>query len=632
MADGREMHRRYANWSVALVLLVTVAVYGQILWHQFLFSWDDYEYVVNNPAIREWTWKNLRTVFSTYYVGNYAPVQMLSYMLDHALWGLWAGGFLITNLVLHCVNGLLLYRLLLRFHGHRLTAIVGMSLFLLHPVQVEAVVWISQRKTLLSLCFFLLAWEAYDHYRRSNAGRGRIVAYVESLLLLLLALLAKSVAVIFPVLVWLEELCVRPVGHRPRWLDKLPFLAVAGAVAVLAIVSQTPDQQVWGAGGGRAGYHGGSPFATALTMLPVFCRYLGLLLWPVGLSALYDPKIHATVDLAVVAAALLLGGVSMLAIILFRRDRKAGFWLLFFPVALLPVSQIVPLVTLMNDRYLYFPMLAVGALGGIGAQYLQRRFPLSSVRGFLLSAAPVLVLALVSYQRIGVWQDPVTLWRDTTQKSPRLARAWEGLGEACHFWSQNLHAEALQAYQRSFELDPTSDLPLYNLGVLYCQMGQWDKAHETFTHLLRRSPQNVMGLTALGDVHRSLHEYEEAEQDYRRALRLQPDAEVILTKLGDLAMLQGEVDQARAHYLRVESLSGGEDPMNAFHLAKTESQAGDATAALAWLERALQRGFRDASAIMDEESFVPLRADGRFSTLMQRYFSSEGASSGPAGR
>jgi hypothetical protein len=128
--------------SLVLLLALVVAVYGRVLTHGFLFNWDDAQYVMENEAIRGFSWQHLSTIFTTNYVGNYAPVQMLSYMLDYSVWGLSASGFLLSNILIHTLNGLLIYKLFLRFYGGRILAFFGASLFLLHPVQVESVAWI----------------------------------------------------------------------------------------------------------------------------------------------------------------------------------------------------------------------------------------------------------------------------------------------------------------------------------------------------------------------------------------------------------------------------------------------------------------------------------------------------------
>jgi hypothetical protein len=133
---------------------------------------------------------HLRAAFTQYFVGNYAPLQILSYMLDHALWGLHPAGFLLTNLLCHLVAGILFYLLVRRIDGRGSVALLAALFFLIHPVQVESVAWISQRKNLLAMVFSLAAWHGYLGFRESGAGAGRWWRYAGSLLAFLLACLS----------------------------------------------------------------------------------------------------------------------------------------------------------------------------------------------------------------------------------------------------------------------------------------------------------------------------------------------------------------------------------------------------------------------------------------------------------
>jgi len=208
----------------------TFAVYGRILGHDFLSNWDDNRYVLENVDIQGFGWDRIKAVFTSYYVGNYAPVHLLSYMLDYALWGLWPGGYLLINILLHTVNGLLLYRLFLQLVSGRIGAFFGAAFFLLHPVQVESVAWVSQRKNVLAMFFFLVAWELYRSYRDSR-GRRAGGRYAASLVALLLALLAKSVTVIFLPLMVLFDRCYPSTSRRFSIGDKIPYLLATAAVA-----------------------------------------------------------------------------------------------------------------------------------------------------------------------------------------------------------------------------------------------------------------------------------------------------------------------------------------------------------------------------------------------------------------
>jgi tetratricopeptide (TPR) repeat protein len=604
-----------------LLVVATLVVYGRILGHDFIFNWDDSFYIIDNEAIQGLSFEHFRTVFSSYYVGNYSPVQMLSYMLDHSLWGLRAGGYLFTNLLLHLLNGLLLYRLMLGLHADRLAAAVAAALFLLHPVQVETVAWASQRKTLLAMLFFLAAWLCYNRFREAVPGAKSRLYYLAALASFVLALLSKSVAVIFPLVLILFDVCFPRGGQRFRLLDKLPFVLLSGGAVVLSLVSQMPDDNVWGGGGGRvAGYHGGSLLATLYTMLPVLCRYLVMVVFPTGLRAEYDAPIHQSLDAAVAWALCALLAVGLMQVQLFRVDRRLGFWALLFWVGLLPVSQIVPLVTLMNDRYLYFPLLGAAALIGIGTSYVCRPLEgryLVHFRCFVVSL--FILLSAASFQRVAVWNNAITFWQDAVMKNPARVSSWEKLGEAYHVLEPSNPAEAEQAYRRALQLDPSSEITLYNLGILYTQQGEFETARVFLTRLLEINPEHVMGLTALGDVEAGKGRYAEAEQAYLTAYSLQPDAVQVMRALGSLSIVMGQYGRARSWYAAIEGKGWG-NGQDAYQLARVAAASGRGDEALIWLEIALQRGYRDREGMVGSQELGGVVHGPGFKRLMQTYF------------
>lgn len=597
----------------ALIILSTAAVYGRLLGHDFQ-NLDDPLYVTLNPAIAGFTWQHIKVVFSSFYVGNYAPVQMLSYMLDYTLWGLRPGGFLFSNVLIHTANGLMAYLLFLRFHGNRLIAAVAAGIFLLHPVQVESVAWISQRKNLLAMLFFLVAWEFYCRYRVAKQGKGHVF-YFLSIASFVLALLTKSIVVIFPLVLIMYDFCCPEEKRRIAWLDKLPFIVAAGAIAVITMYSQQPEV---GEGGRSAGLHGGSLLATVFTMLPVLCRYFGMIVWPSSLSAEYNPPIYQSPDSVVVGAFIVLVAIIFAGWRLYRHDRRLGFWVGFFFVALLPVSQIVPLYTLINDRYLYFPLLSVAALGGIVAAMMQRTWSKYPVPVCLLITLPLMVLSVATYRRAGVWRDSVTLWSDAASKVTDNARIWGNLGNA--YDAANNRGPAIIAYKRGLELAPTDMQILYNLGTMYMLLGDNEQAYSVLNKLLTLVPNHIMGLVSMGDTCLMRGEISSAESNYLRAHQLQPTAVDPLIKLGNTAIIMNRLDDALSYYLKAEEINNSY-PDIAYNIACLESMAGRIDSSLSWLEKSLQRGYNDAHTLRSNQELALVRQDARFEQLLGYYLS-----------
>ncbi|WP_306532928.1 lipopolysaccharide assembly protein LapB [Geobacter sp.] len=595
-----------------LLILLTVGIYARTLGHEFQMSWDDNWYIVYNDSIQGFSWQNLKTIFSSIYQANYAPLQMLSYMVDYSLWGLQPGAFALTNFVFHALNGVLVYRLLFSLHGERLLALVAAAFFLAHPLQVESVAWISCRKNVLSLFFFLLSWEAYRCYRTAEAGRGRW-AYFSSLAAFLLSLMAKSTTLVLPVILVLYDLCFPEAGRHLRLKDKIPYALAALVFALVSMHVQQHDFQ----GGIREPYHGGSPLATFYTMLPVFCLYLWRLVWPAGLSAIYDPLVHAAPDGVVLAAGLLLAALAWGGYRLFKYDRRLGFWLLFFWIGLLPFAQIVPIYWLITDRYINVSIIGAAALAGAGAVFLRswlgaRGAPLL----YLAVTVWIAALSVASFQRVGVWRNSLTLWSDAVAKLPNTPRIWEHYAEA--LLSSGQADASRRAYEHLLASQPTNVAALAGLGDLYTVGGELDKGMTLLNRLLAIKPDHVIGWASLGTNYLKRGNYAEAERAYLRAQSLQPEAWQVMVLLGDLAQTRGDAGKARQFYEQAEARIRGNAEI-AYKLACIEAMAGDLDAAITWLEKAVQRGYANAQSLADDEQLAALWQDPRFYHLLERY-------------
>lgn len=462
-----------------VILLALLAVYLPGCGGDFIRNWDDNKYLVDNAAAHGFSLANIKAAFSQSFVGNYAPLHIISYMVDYTLWGVNPFWSRLVNVLLHAVNGVLFYYLLRRMSWLVLPALLAALFFVLHPVQVESVAWISQRKSVLAMAFTLATMILY---RRAGAAKQvTVLIYLPALAMFVLALLTKSAVVFLPAALLVSEL-IR--DKKRSWPELVRIITPFALLALLfCVVTVTTQHEA------RTGWHGGSPLATFCTMAVVAMRYLRMILLPTQLSALYDPVIYHSLLEPVVAGSLLLLAALGTGMVLWGKRHPAQlFWALFALLALLPVSQIVPLTTLINDRYLYFPLLGVAALvvGG-----LTPLLTAATLRGRGLVGVAVVVLliwAFLSEQRVLVWKDDLTLWSDAVQKAPGSQFARQGLAEALE--ARGDLAGAIGHYLVALQIDPASPELNSQAGVVLAQQGDFSRALPLLRTAQRLRPDN----------------------------------------------------------------------------------------------------------------------------------------------
>lgn len=600
--------------SMLVIFVLTLGAYLHILGNHFQVFWDDNMYVTANEAVRGFSLPHLRSAFTSNYAGNFAPLHIISYMLDYTFWGLNARGFFLTNILLHAANGMLLYSLLSRLGWPKLAATFSALIFCLHPVQVESVAWISERKNLLAMFFSLLSFLAYlrCQHKRWQEVKG---AYLLSFCFLVLALMAKSIAVVVPCLFFLFDVCFLEKSERNKQLlGTIPFFCAALLMAWITIVYQSHGDTP-GVGGGRIGYHGGSPLNTALTMLTVLPRYLGLLFWPNGLSAMYDPPVKTGVDLAVVAGGVLFVLLVAAGIALYLRGkRELAFWYGVFFIGLLPVSQIVPIATLMNDRYLYFPML--GAAPFLGALLFRIAVRNKGQLAVASTAGAMMVAACfgLSYARGGVWENDLTLWSDAAAKAPNHPVALYGKAQALQN-AGNLDA-ALPLYLRVLSLNPRHADTLIHLGALFRSKNDPIRGRAYLLEATRYYPKFARGFLDLGTSYYLTGEFAPAEQAFRQALALEPKSVEALTQLGTICLRTKRLDAAREYFEGVVSL-GGADATVEYNLACVESLSQRPDKALKHLETAVQLGFTNTAEMEQDPDLAAVRSLPEFKRALR---------------
>ncbi len=461
---------RYGLLACILVAL-TVAVYAPVGQHPFI-SIDDYGYVVNNYHLKPMNWEMVKWSFTTFHYSNWDPLTWLSHGLDIHFFGLDPGSHHLSSLALHALNALLLFWLLAQATGYVGRSFAAAALFALHPVNVEAVAWVAERKTVLCMAFFLATLIAYRWYAsRPNLGRYLLVA-----LLFAMGLMSKPQVITLPFVLLLWDYWplgrmfqssdtssgVMPgrmlPGKSLRWLllEKVPLLFLSAGSAYMTMKAQWANQTL----GGLNTY----PFSVRLSGSIVgYAKYFQHFVWPRNLSFFYphartSPPVWQT---ALILLLLLLA--TWLAVVNRSRRYLAVGWLWFLGT-LVPMIQLVQVGNhAMADRYAYVSFVGLFiALCWSVADAAERA---SSSRVWLpvATAALLVLLMLATRQQVNYWADDLTLWTHAADAVPNNAMAENVIGETLQ--RRGDRQQAIDHFRAAEAMDPLFPFPHLHLGI-----------------------------------------------------------------------------------------------------------------------------------------------------------------------
>jgi Flp pilus assembly protein TadD len=578
----------------AALFLVTLITFAPSLLGEFL-DWDDSVNFAGNPHYRGLGWPHVRWMLTSAWMGHWIPVTWVTLAVDHALWGMNPAGYHLTSVLVHAVNAVLVFclarRLLARAapgwgRGTReVAALTAALLFAVHPLRVESVAWVTERRDVVSGCFLLLTLLAY---LAAADGRARRTWLGLSLLCYALALMSKSIVATLPAwLVLLDLYPLRRLGARPRewlsassrpvWLEKIPYLALAGAGAAVALLAV------------RA--HG---FLTPLAEQPLLCRmamafhslafYLEKTLVPLGLSPLYEmpPRIDPWAPRFTLSA-LAVVAVSAAAVALRRRAPAVLVGWVSYGVALAPVSGLLHNgAQLVADRYTYLACLGLAVIGGAGLGAVVD----ARARGLLrppaarlaVGTAALLVagLAVLTWQQIDVWRTSERLWRQTLDVDPECAICHHRLGLILD--RRGRTPEALEHFERAQRRNPDHTPSLLSVSTALVRMGRAGEAVERLSARLARAPADAPLRSHLGFALLEQGRPGEAIGHLEAAVRLDPADPQSLTNLGITLVSLERPAEAVPHLRRAIELSAA-DPMPRYWLARAWLAAGDPDAA-----------------------------------------------------
>ncbi len=553
---------------ISLFLIsATLAVFWQVHDHEFT-NYDDHIYVTENiHVVKGLTAHGVIWAFTTTHAANWHPLTWLSHMLDCQLYGLKPGGHHLTSVILHLANVLLLFFLLRKMTGALWRSGFAAALFALHPLHVESVAWVAERKDVLSAFFWMLTLWGYTLY----VQQPRLRTYLLTILTCALGLMAKPMLVTLPFVMILLDYW--PFGRLQigRWAgetsaplpptlrngeagsfslhlfwEKIPFLALAAASSIVTYLAQQTG--------------GAFQFGARLTLktrlanaLVSYVHYLGKMFWPQNLAAFYPHPGDTLPIWLVVSACLLLLCLTSLTILTARKyPYLVVGWLWYFGT-LVPVIGLVQVGDqALADRYTYVPLIGLFVSIAWGANDLLAKYHYRTRILAIASSAVISSLLVCTWSQVSVWKNAITLFNHSVRVTASNWLAHNNLGVA--LVNNGKLDEATSHFLEAVRIKPSYAEAYNNLGNVFAEQGKLDEAVAHFSQVLRALPDSSEAHNNLAVVLVRQGRYEEATHHYSEAARLKPDSAEVHNNLGVALANLGRVEEATSHYVKAVQL------------------------------------------------------------------------------
>ncbi len=523
-----EFAKRNVIVSVYSVLILsTLLVFWQVRSFDFI-NYDDNLFVSENQHILNGlTPDGIIWAFTTPNVGNWLPLTWLSFMLDCRLFGTNPGWMHLVNLLLHLANTLLLFAVLKKMTGSLWPSAFVAAAFALHPMHVESVAWVIERKDVLSTFFFMLTLAAYVGYVR---GTG-LFRYLLTILLFVFGLLAKPMLVMLPFVLLLLDYWplgrfaapqAAAIAERRRILyriiiEKIPFFALAAVSSVITFLVQK-----------------GSGAVTDINTLSLqsrvanaflsYAKYIDKMFWPQDLAVFYPFVARTIQSWQVVLCALLMIVVSVLAIRFGRKQKYLFVGWFWFVGTLIPVIGLVQSgAQSYADRYTYIPYIGLFIMIAWGMPELLSKWLYQKIALGIAAAMVLTAMGIGTYRQVGYWKNSSTLFTHAIEVTQNNYLAYCNLGIA--YGELGRWQDEIEAYKQAIKIriKPEDVKAYYNLGNAYAKLGRYHDAIEALKQAIRIKPDLAEAHYILGNAYLNLGRYQDAVEAFNQAIRIKPD-------------------------------------------------------------------------------------------------------------
>ncbi|MCH2606088.1 MAG: tetratricopeptide repeat protein [Nitrospinales bacterium] len=547
----RTSRNKLMRISICILLVIaTFIAYMQVLKYGFITSFDDTEYLTSNWNIKAGlTKESIVWAFSTSYAANWHPLTWLSHMLDYELYGMEPFGHHLTSLIFHITNTLLLFGVLLKMTGALWRSGLVAVLFALHPLNVESVAWVSERKNVLSTFFLLLTLWAYVRYvDKKNAGN-----YLLVVLFLALGLMSKPMLVTLPfVLLLLDFWPLKRFSEvRPARLilEKVPlFILIIGSCVATFITQKS--------GGAIRSSEFSSLYFRVANALVSYFEYLRNMLWPSGLSVFYPHPGNALPIWKPLACTILLVVVTIWVVKGIRRAPYLAVGWFWYLGTLVPVIGIVQVgEQAMADRYTYVPLIGIfiAIAWSLPEQIKTGKEKLLPI----LSGIVISLLIALTWIQVSHWKNSITLFKHainvTDTKYLGVATIHAFLGDAYH--REGELGIAISEFKKSLDLDPINLYSLNNLAATLAEQGNLKEGLSYAQKLSRLQPDYTPGLITMGNILEETGKLDQAQIYYEQVLERDSDSFDNYLNLANILYRKGNLEGAIPHYKKVITLN-----------------------------------------------------------------------------
>lgn len=521
--------KKLIAYILIAIVAVTAITFSNSISNDFVKNWDDKGYIMDNPYVQNFTKESIKPIFTSFYNANYHPLTTLSYAIELKLFGFNAKPFHVNNLIIHILNALLVFWLIIVITGRYEASAIVSLLFAIHPMHVESVSWISERKDVLYAFFYISALISYIFYVKEKKTKYIFFTFI----LFLLSLLSKSAAVSFPVMLVLFDYYYNRPIDRKNIIEKTPFFILSIVFGVAAILSQRTLGAI------QDLTHAFSIFDRIFLVSYGVLFYIIKLFIPINLSAVhaYPFKMEGILPMEYYFAPLALGLIIFLIYKAGKYRKDVVFGTLFFLISIALVIQIIPVgKALTAERYSYIPY--------IGLFFIIGRFYTETADGGYAGAQKIKNLFLIvllgltaffcasTWNRNKVWKDGMSLFEDVIEKNPMIDYAYVNRAHAKSDLGD--HKGALADYDKAISINPRFAESWNNRGNEKYMLGDKKAALEDYNQAIIVDPKYSLGYFNRAIDRAELNDFQGAISDYQSAIKYKPDYPDAYYNLGNL--------------------------------------------------------------------------------------------------